>query len=108
MKSGKVLRNGEVVGILTKSNSGKYSFVYEDSWFLDPEKPSVSLTLPKIKKEYHSDLLFPFFFNMVSEGANLRLQAKNFQIDENDTFSILLKTAHTDTIGAITIVEMEP
>ncbi|WP_026953589.1 HipA N-terminal domain-containing protein [Algoriphagus vanfongensis] len=107
MKSARVLRNGELVGILSKSDSGKYSFVYEDAWFLNPEKPSVSLTLPKSKKEYHSEHLFPFFFNMLSEGVNLQLQARQFQIDENDFFSLLLKTAQSDTIGAITVVPNE-
>ncbi|QYH37653.1 phosphatidylinositol kinase [Algoriphagus sp. NBT04N3] len=103
MKSARVLRNGELVGILSKSESGKYSFVYEDSWFSHPDKPSVSLTLPKSKKEYYSDHLFPFFFNMLSEGVNLKLQARQFQIDEDDFFTILLKTADSDTIGAITV-----
>lgn len=107
MKSAKVLRNGELVGILSKSDSGKYSFVYEDTWFLDPDKPSVSLTLPKSKKEYQSEHLFPFFFNMLSEGVNLQLQARQFQIDENDFFSLLLKTAQSDTIGAITVIPNE-
>lgn len=104
MKSGKVLRNGELVGILSKSETGIYSFKYEDSWFSDPEKPSVSLTLPKTKKEYQADHLFPFFFNMLSEGVNLQLQARQLQIDENDFFSLLLSTAGSDTIGAITVV----
>lgn len=107
MKSARVLRNGELVGILSKSDSGKYSFVYEDTWFLDPDKPSVSLTLPKSKKEYQSEHLFPFFFNMLSEGVNLQLQARQFQIDENDFFSLLLKTAQSDTIGAITVIPNE-
>lgn len=107
MKSARVLRNGELVGILSKSDSGKYSFIYEDTWFLNPDKPSVSLTLPKSKKEYQSEHLFPFFFNMLSEGVNLQLQARQFQIDENDFFSLLLKTAQSDTIGAITVIPNE-
>lgn len=103
MKTAKVLRNGELVGILSRSDSGTYSFEYEDSWFSDIEKPSVSLTLPKTNKEYHSDHLFPFFFNMLSEGVNLQLQARQLQLDENDFFSLLLQTAGSDTIGAITV-----
>lgn len=103
MKTAKVLRNGELVGLLSKSDSGKYLFVYDDSWFSDLEKPSLSLTLPKSNKEYYSDHLFPFFFNMLSEGVNLQLQARQLQIDENDFFSLLLMTAGSDTIGAITV-----
>jgi serine/threonine-protein kinase HipA len=103
MKTTKVLRNGELVGVLTKSKQGKYTFTYADAWFQDPTKPAVSLTLPKSVKEYSSDYLFPFFFNMLSEGVNLKLQARQYQIDENDFFSLLLLTANFDTIGAITI-----
>ena len=103
MKTAKVLRNGELLGFLSKNAPNSYSFIYDDAWFNDPKKPAVSLTLPKTKKEYHSDHLFPFFFNMLSEGVNLKLQARQFQIDENDFFSLLLKTANSDTIGAITI-----
>ena len=107
MKKGRVLRNGEPVGILSKSGSGHYSFVYDEAWFVDPGKPAVSLTLPKTQRSYDSEHLFPFFFNMLSEGVNLELQARQFQIDENDFFSLLLKTANTDTVGAITVEPLE-
>lgn len=40
---------------------------------------------------------------MTSEGDNRIIQARNLHIDEEDDFGILLATAHTDTIGAITI-----
>jgi serine/threonine-protein kinase HipA len=103
MKTAKVLRNGELVGYLSKNGFKSYTFIYDDAWFSNPEKPAVSLTLPKNTEEYHADHLFPFFFNMLSEGVNLKLQARQFQIDENDFFSLLLLTANSDTIGAITI-----
>ncbi len=103
MKSAKVIRNRELVGILTKEDPKSYVFRYDSDWFQNAEKPAVSLTLPKTQQEYRSDYLFPFFFNMLSEGANLQLQARQNQVDENDFFSLLLLTAYTDTIGAITI-----
>lgn len=103
MKSAKVLRNGELVGILIKESSKSYVFRYESDWFQNSIKPAVSLTLPKTQQEYRSEYLFPFFFNMLSEGANLQLQARQNQVDENDFFSLLLLTANSDTIGAITI-----
>ncbi len=103
MRSARVLRNGELVGILVKSKQGNYTFTYDDAWFDDPKKAAVSLTLPKSAKEYSSDHLFPFFFNMLSEGVNLKLQARQYQVDEDDFFSLLLLTANSDTIGAITI-----
>lgn len=106
MRTAEVLRDGERIGLLIKEGSKRYRFQYDETWLNNPENPSVSLTLPKTKREFVSDHLFPFFFNMLSEGVNLKLQARRYQIDENDFFSLLLQTATTDTIGAITLKEI--
>lgn len=106
MRTAAVLRNGERVGLLIKEQPKRYRFVYDEAWLSNPTNPSVSLTLPKSGKEFVSDHLFPFFFNMLSEGVNLKLQARTLQIDENDFFSLLLETATTDTIGAVTLKEI--
>jgi serine/threonine-protein kinase HipA len=67
------------------------------------ELPAISLTLPKTQKEYRSDFLFPFFFNMLSEGANRKLQSVQLRIDEADSFGLLMATAQADTIGSVTV-----
>lgn len=103
MKSAKVYRNGELVGVLKRHNKKSYEFEYDDLWFNNPEKPPVSLTMPKTKKTYRADHLFPFFFNLLSEGVNRELQSRQLKIDEKNYFDLLLATAQTDTIGAITI-----
>jgi HipA-like protein len=102
MRAAQVLRNGELAGILEERDHG-FEFRYNDTWFRDPEKPPVSLTLPKTQQVYTSDHLFPFFFNMLTEGVNRQLQARQLQIDEQDYFGLLLAIAQTDTIGAITL-----
>jgi serine/threonine-protein kinase HipA len=103
MKEAIIYRNQEPAGRLIQTDSGGYIFRYEDSYFQNPSNKSVSLTLSKKIQEYRSDTLFPFFSNMLSEGVNRRLQCRQLQIDENDDFSLLLATAETDTIGAVTI-----
>lgn len=108
MRHAKVYRNGELAGYLTGHDRRNYTFVYEDKWYSDNAKPALSLTLPKTQKEYHSEYLFPFFFNMLSEGVNKRLQSAQLRIDEEDHFGLLLATAQSDTIGAITIKPGEP
>lgn len=67
----------------------------------------VSLTLPLSDKPYHSKVLFPFFFNMLSEGENRDLQSRLLHIDKDDDFGILLATAQYDTIGAVTVKPIE-
>lgn len=107
MRSAKVFYNGELAGILTEESRNKYRFRYDDSWLVNAAKPSISLTLPKNRQEYESDFLFPFFFNLLSEGFNRQLQSKLLRIDENDFFGLLIASAQYDTIGAITVKPIE-
>ena len=104
MRSATVHRNGELVGRLTEEDGGHYVFCYDEIWFADTAKPAVSLTMPKSQMQYENDTLFPFFFNLLSEGANRKLQSLVLKIDENDHFGYLLATARADTIGAITVM----
>lgn len=103
MRQAEVFRNKKLIGILTEENQQNYIFRYENSWFQDVSKPALSLTLTKHQQEHQSNYLFPFFYNMLSEGVNKQLQCRQLQIDENDSFGLLLATAEFDTIGAITV-----
>ena len=103
MRSMEIYRNGVLAGILTEENREQYLFRYDDTYFADPDKPAVSLTMPKNQKEYRSAYLFPVFFNILSEGVNRKLQSSRLRVDERDHFGLLLATARHDTIGAITV-----
>lgn len=103
MREAAVYRNGELAGTLVEDDRRQYSFRYTDNWLADSSKPAVSLTLPKSQQEFRSSYLFPFFFNMLSEGVNRRLQSTQLKIDEDDHFGLLLATAQYDTIGAVTL-----
>jgi len=103
MKTALVYRNKDLAGELSKLSDNSYLFRYDAAYFVNTEMPSISLTLPKNKQEYRSDYLFPFFFNMLSEGVNKNLQARQLKIDENDYFTLLCATASVDTIGPISI-----
>ena len=107
MRTAQVFYNGELAGVLMEETRNKYRFRYDDVWFVNDKKPPVSLTMPKSSQEYESEYLFPFFFNMLSEGFNRNLQSKLLRIDENDSFGLLLATAQYDTIAAITIKAVE-
>lgn len=103
MRRALVLVNKIVAGVLTETDDMRYIFKYDDAYLINSEYRPISLAFPKQKDEYVSDELFPFFFNMLSEGANKTLQCKTLKIDEDDSFGLLLATASHDTIGAITI-----
>ena len=103
----KLLNNGELAGIITEDSRRKFRFRYVDSWYYNQDKPAISISMPKIRQEYESEFLFPFFFNMLSEGFNRQLQSRILRIDENDFFGLLMASAQYDTVGAITIKPVE-
>ena len=103
MRKAEVYRNGTLAGTLTEKTRQRFVFSYDDNYFNDTNQPAISLTLPKNQKEYISDFLFPFFFNMLSEGVNRKLQSTLLRIDEEDNFGLLMATAQYDTIGAVTV-----
>jgi len=103
MRKAGVYRNGILAGVLTEENRNSYVFRYDDAYYAAAGKPSISLTLPKTQQEYRSEFLFPFFYNMLSEGVNRKLQSTLLKIDEEDHFGLLLATARYDTAGAVTV-----
>jgi HipA-like protein len=103
MRQATVYCNRRLAGILTEEEDNSYTFEYEQEYYTDPMAPEVSLTLPKKQRKFHSAYLFPFFYNMLAEGVNKKLQSRQLQIDEEDSFGLLLATAGSDTVGAITV-----
>lgn len=101
-REGTVFVNDEVAGNISYRES-QYIFKYSDDYFNNSLKKAISVTLPKTQQEYQSKTLFPFFFNMLSEGVNRKLQCRQLQIDENDYFGLLLATGGNETIGAVSV-----
>lgn len=103
MRKCKVFVNGIEAGFLTEyDNPREYVFKYKKD-YLDNELPAVCLSMPLRQKEYRSQILFPYFFNLLSEGENRAMQSSLHHIDKDDDFGILLATARHDTVGAVTI-----
>ena len=107
MRRAQIFVNNILAGILTEQDDYTYLFKYDHDYLLNPLSTAISLTLPKTEETYHSRYLFSFFFNLLSEGANKAIQNRLLKIDEKDYFTRLIKTAYTDTIGAVTIREIK-
>lgn len=105
MERGVVFFNGINAGIIERTDYRKYVFEYDDAYFSAPSLPAISLTLPKTRRRYEADEMFPFFCGLLAEGVNKDIQCRLLKIDEEDDFTRLLKTSGSDTIGAITIKE---
>ncbi len=76
MRRAHVFYNGILAGELTEFSPNEYVFRYDDGYFADPKMPAVSLPLPKTQQEYHAPHLFPYFYNLLSEGTNRALQSR--------------------------------
>ncbi|OFX16695.1 MAG: phosphatidylinositol kinase [Bacteroidetes bacterium GWA2_31_9] len=103
MRKLKIYRNQILAGVLTEESRNSFMFQYDEAYFNNSTMSAISLTLPKTQMDYRSEYLFPFFFNMLSEGVNRKLQSTQLKIDEEDNFGLLMETAQYDTIGAITV-----
>ena len=96
--------NSILAGYLSKDGS-HYFFQYDENYLADNFSPAISITLPKQKEVFTSEILFPFFYGLLAEGENKDLQCRLLHIDERDHFGRLLKTGMLDTIGGITVRE---
>lgn len=103
MRQCEVYINRIKAGTLTEFDNKEYEFKYDMSYLSREDRVPVSLTLPLRKEPYRLSYLFPYFFNMLSEGENRQIQSQLHRIDVSDDFGILLATAQNDTIGAVTI-----
>lgn len=96
-----VLYNGTVAGTLRRTTTG-FVFRYQSGYLLSAHPP-ISLTLPKQPAAFVAPVLFAFFAGLLAEGTVKDVQCRTLHIDEQDYFTRLLLTAHSETIGAITV-----
>lgn len=101
MKSVVVSVRNRDAGILAKFRDGSYEFRYTRQYRRDATTPSVAFSLPKSRGVHRSRVLFPFFYGLMAEGAQKRLQCRQLKIDEADHFTRLAETCRQGVIGAV-------
>jgi serine/threonine-protein kinase HipA len=106
MTKAEIYNNGILAGHLEKKGPDEYSFAYTAAYFANSSLPPISLTLPKTRQSFQSPILFSFFSGLLAEGINKDIQCRILKIDDRDDFTRLLKTADEDTIGGITVKEI--
>jgi len=90
--------------MLQETDEG-YSFLYDSGYLKAEDASAVSLTLPLQEEPYTSKTLFSFFDGLIPEGWLLDAVTKNWKVDRNDRFGLLL-IACKDCIGNMTIREV--
>jgi len=106
MQKGNVYRNDVLAGEITRDENGVYSFMYNSEYLNRDDALSISVNFPLQSEMFVSKRLFSFFFNMLAEGNIKEIQCRDLKIDPDDNFTRLLKTAHSNTIGSVTVKEV--
>ena len=107
MRACKVFVNGRFAGVLSEESPSRYTFSYDEDYLHQAHPAPVCIAMPPRPEPYVSDALFPFFSNLLSEGANREFQTRLHHLLPGDDFGLLLKTASYDTIGAVTVQAIE-
>lgn len=90
-------------GTLTQISPREYEFAYDKDYCRGKNIP-LSPTMPLTMDVYRSSYLFPFFANLLPEGANKHTICRHLHIDEHDLFSLLASFSGKDFIGNISVV----
>ena len=102
-KAAVYVRN-EFAGIIRETEAG-YSFRYDSGYLAKPDALSASITLPLSDAGYESAVLFPFFDGLIPEGWLLDIASRNWKLDKNDRFGLLIACCR-DCIGDVSVREV--
>jgi serine/threonine-protein kinase HipA len=92
-------------GKIYESEDGYY-FHYDETYLINDDWLSISLTMPKQIAPFHSKTLFAFFDGLIPEGWLLDIAEKSWKINQRDRMALLLVCCK-DCIGAVSIVKNE-
>ena len=102
-RSARIYVQDRFAGMLSETEEG-YSFRYDSEYIAAPDALPVSITMPLTDKEYRQTTLFAFFDGLIPEGWLLDIAVRNWKLDRNDRFGILLATCR-DVIGDVSVME---
>ena len=98
-----VYNNDVLAGVLKEEAPGRgYVFAYAPDYLSSKGTP-VSVTLPLRSAPYESESLFPFFANLLPEGANRTVICRKLRIDKEDLFGLLSAMSGKDFIGSVNV-----
>ena len=101
-RSGKVYIQDIYAGRISENDEG-YVFSYNAEYLDHENAVAVSLTMPLTDIPYQSHYLFPFFDGLIPEGWLLGVVERNWKLNPNDRFGLML-AACRDCIGDVHII----
>ena len=103
LRTGYVYIQNNFAGTIKETDAG-YEFKYDEAYLKSDNALAVSITLPLQKEAYESNIIFPFFDGLIPEGWLLGIVSRNWKIDHNDRFGLLLAVCK-DCIGDVSIAQ---
>lgn len=103
MRRVEVFYGNKYAGQLRELSKNSYEFEYDSQYLANAQMPSISVTLPKQAATFHSESIFPFFTNLLPEGANRKAMCTKHKVDERDFFGMLEMICGLDCIGNVSL-----
>ena len=101
-----VWMNGEIVGHWLFTPTGGHSFSYHPTWLDNPQRRSLSLSLPMSNgtTPFNGRIVESYFDNLLPDSVNIRKRlAFKFSADSTHAFQLLEKIGR-DCVGAIQLL----
>lgn len=102
MRQAEIFYKEILAGILTETDGGEYTFLYDQSYAAKYPKQFITFTMPVSEKLFVEKRLFPIFEGLIPEGWLLEIAAKNWKLNQNDRMGLLLACCR-NSIGAVSV-----
>ncbi|GLU55317.1 HipA N-terminal domain-containing protein [Dyadobacter frigoris] len=102
MRKAAIYYKDVLAGILTETDDGEYTYVYDAVYIENYPRQFITFTMPVTSKKYVELRLFAFFEGLIPEGWLLDIASKNWKINPNDRMGLLLACCQ-NCIGAVSV-----
>tara|TARA_R110002096_G_scaffold386653_1_gene580743 strand:+ start:449 stop:781 length:333 start_codon:yes stop_codon:yes gene_type:complete len=102
MRQAKIYYDTIFCGLLTETNDGDFTFMYNDDYVNQYPDQFITFTMPVSNTEYKDKRLFAFFEGLIPEGWLLDIASKSWKINRNDRMGLLLACCK-NCIGAVSV-----
>jgi serine/threonine-protein kinase HipA len=102
MRQAKIFYDTIFCGIVTETNDGDFTFLYNTEYIKNYPNQFITFTMPVSEHLYRENRLFPFFEGLIPEGWLLEIASKSWKINTNDRMGLLLACCK-NCIGAISV-----
>jgi serine/threonine-protein kinase HipA len=98
---------GREMGCVTRADTGKLSFTYDEQWRNDPDAYPLSLSMPLPLAGHGHAKIDPFLWGLLPDNSNILDQwGRRFHVSPRNAFSLIAHVGE-DCAGAVQFVQPE-